>query len=462
MSSHVGSAHRAPRAASYGGEEVAALRVSWVALISTLVLVVMFIPIRRYTLPGGLPFELEPYRLLVFVVLLGWVGALLVNPRVRVNPSGLRGPITLLLLAVLGSIAVNPGNVAAEQTQVMKSLTFLLSFLLVLMLIVSVVDSREKVDRILKVLVGSGAVVAVFAILESRTDYNIFNDLGKILPFLHLNEVPEIPGRGARLRVFASAQHSIALSAAMVMLVPLAAYLAVRTKRKLWWLAVVLMLIAAVATISRTGILMLLIITAIFLFVRPADARRALPIALPALVLMHLFVPGAIGSLKSAFAPEGGLVAEQKGEAGKGGSGRVADLGPALDQAKARPVLGQGFGTRITDNGQTKANILDNQWLGTLLETGALGVLAWIWLFFRTVRRLIARGRGDPSDLGLLRTALAGSILAFAVGLFTYDAFSFIQVTYVMFILVALSCVLDRLPDETPPDRPARAEAAAA
>jgi O-antigen ligase len=140
----------------------------------------------------------------------------------------------------------------------------------------------------------------------------------------------------------------------------------------------------------------------------------------------------------------------------------VADLGPALDQAKARPVLGQGFGTRITDNGQTKANILDNQWLGTLLETGALGVLAWIWLFFRTVRRLIARGRGDPSDLGLLRTALAGSILAFAVGLFTYDAFSFIQVTYVMFILVALSCVLDRLPDETPPDRPARAEAAAA
>ena len=115
MSSHVGSAHRGPRAASSGGEDVAALRVSWVALISTLVLVVMFIPIRRYTLPGGLPFELEPYRLLVFVVLLGWVAALLVDPRVRVNPSGLRGLVTLLLLAVLGSIAVNPGNVAAER-----------------------------------------------------------------------------------------------------------------------------------------------------------------------------------------------------------------------------------------------------------------------------------------------------------------------------------------------------------
>ena len=31
---------------------------------SALVLVVLFIPIRRYTLPGGLPFQLEPYRLM--------------------------------------------------------------------------------------------------------------------------------------------------------------------------------------------------------------------------------------------------------------------------------------------------------------------------------------------------------------------------------------------------------------
>src|SRR4051794_6879545 len=30
----------------------------WQALLSALVLVVLFIPIRRYTLPGGLPFQL--------------------------------------------------------------------------------------------------------------------------------------------------------------------------------------------------------------------------------------------------------------------------------------------------------------------------------------------------------------------------------------------------------------------
>ncbi len=421
------------------------LRLSWVTMISALVLVVMFVPIRRYALPGGLPFELEPYRLLVVVVVTGWIAALLVDPRVRLRPTGLRGPLVLLIVSVLGSLAVNPAGVSAEQTQVTKSLTFLLSFLLVLVLIASVVNTRAAVDRILKVLVGAGAVVAVFAIIESRIDYNVFNDLGRVFPFLRLEDVPDVPGRGARLRVFASAQHPIALSAAMVMLVPLAAYLAVRTGRRLWWLAGGLMIVAAVATISRTGILMLAVILVVFAVLRPADARRALPIGLPLLIMMHLAIPGALGSLHAAFVPQGGLVAEQESDAGQLGSGRVADLGPALDQAAAQPVLGQGYGTRITDNNQEKANILDNQWLGTLLETGIIGVAAWIWLFARTVRRLGARARSDPSDLGLLMTGLAASITAFAVGLFTYDAFSFIQVTYIMFILVALSSVLLRV-----------------
>jgi len=449
MSSGSASGHALPRrnrdAHWVVVPEAPALRVGWVPMISVLVAVVMFIPIRRYSLPGGLPFQLEPYRLLVAAVVLGWIGALLVDPRVRLRSSGLRGPLLLLLVAVLGSIAVNPGEVGAEQTQVLKSLTFLFSFLLVLVLIVSVVQTREQVDRIIEVLVFCGGVVAFFAIIESRTDYNVFNQLGRVLPFLTLQEVPDIPGRGARLRVFASAQHSIALSAAMVMLVPLAAYLAVRTARRLWWVAGGLMLVAAVATISRTGILMLLVILIVFCFLRPADARKAMPIGLPVLIAVHLAIPGALGSLHDAFAPKGGLVAEQEYGKGQLGSGRVADLGPALTQAKQRLVLGQGYGTRVTDDNQKKDNILDNQWLGTLLETGIIGVLAWIWLFARTVRRLGARARSDPSDLGLLMTGLAASITAFAVGLFTYDAFSFIQVTYIMFILVALSAVLLRV-----------------
>ena len=39
-------------------------RIDWQVLLAGLVLVILFIPIRRFTLPAALPFELEPYRAL--------------------------------------------------------------------------------------------------------------------------------------------------------------------------------------------------------------------------------------------------------------------------------------------------------------------------------------------------------------------------------------------------------------
>lgn len=418
-------------------------RLGWVSLISTLIVVVMFIPIRRYTLPGGMPFQLEPYRLLVATLVAGWGCALLVDRRVRLRPTGLRVPLALLLVAVLGSLAVNPGNVALVQPTVIKSLTFLLSFLLVLMLIVSVIHTREEVDRLLTVLVGCGGVVGFFAIIEARTGVNVFNNLGKIFPFLQLSGLPETPERGGRARVFASAQHSIALSSMLVMLIPLAGYLAVRQRRRIWWVAAAFMLVAAVSTVSRTGVVMMVVILLVFVFLRPADARKIIPVLIPVLIVVHLLTPGAIGSLRSAFSPEGGLVAEQQAEAGRYGSGRVADLTPAFQEAGERPFLGQGYSTRTVEEGRTAA-ILDDQWLGVLLETGLVGVIAWLSIFIAVIGRLWSGARGDPSDLGLLQTALAASLMAFAIGLFTFDGFAFVQVTYVMFILIALACVIHR------------------
>ena len=51
--------------------------LQWHVLLAMLIGVILFIPIRRYTMPGALPFELEPYRLLVAFLLLGWVASLL-------------------------------------------------------------------------------------------------------------------------------------------------------------------------------------------------------------------------------------------------------------------------------------------------------------------------------------------------------------------------------------------------
>jgi predicted membrane channel-forming protein YqfA (hemolysin III family) len=58
------------------------------------------------------------------------------------------------------------------------------------------------------------------------------------------------------------------------------------------------------------------------------------------------------------------------------------------------------------------------------------------------VRRLSRAARQDDSARGWLYTGLAASIAAFAVGMATYDAFSFTQVAFVFFILFGLAGVV--------------------
>ncbi len=148
-----------------------------------------------------------------------------------------------------------------------------------------------------------------------------------------------------------------------------------------------------------------------------------------------------MGSLKNAFLPEEGLIAEQQTAYSDTASNRLADVGPALKEWWRRPYFGYGYGTRITDPADPKNNafILDNQWLGQLLEVGLAGTLALIWLFGRSLRRLAVGARGDPSPQGWLLAGIAAAIAAFAIGMITFDAFAFGQVTFLLFLLIGLS-----------------------
>jgi L-asparagine transporter-like permease len=77
-----------------------------------------------------------------------------------------------------------------------------------------------------------------------------------------------------------------------------------------------------------------------------------------------------------------------------------------------------------------------------VLETGIIGVAAWIWLLVRLVRRLSAEARRDRTDRGWLLAALAASMVAFGVSMLTYDTFSFVQVMLFFYIFVALASVI--------------------
>ena len=435
---------------------VAAYRVllSWRALIAGLALVIFFIPIKRYSLPAELPFELEPYRLFVAFILLGWAASLLVDPSVRLRRTGLEGPVALIVASILASELANPARVAELGPYVAKALTFEASFILLLFFLVSVVRRREHLDYVLKVLVVGGAIVAATVALERRFHYNVFEHLEGVVPLLRQElSFADYYNVEFRLRVLGSAQHPIAMGAAFALLLPAGLYLLITTHARRWWIPVALLFVGTIATAARTAFVMLVVGGIVLLLLRWRDLRGYVPALLPLLILTWMAAPGSVGTLRSSFFPPGGLVAEQQTVVPGNenlANNRLADIGPALQELSRKPLFGQGYGTRIAGFHEpfNNAAILDNQWLKLLLETGLVGLVAWLLLFGRVLRRLVARARSDTSADGWLAAALAASIAAFGLGMFTYDALSFIQVTFVFFILLGLASVTVNRPRE--------------
>jgi polysaccharide biosynthesis protein PslJ len=430
--------------------------VRWETLTGLILLVIFLIPIRRYSLPSSLPIVLEPYRLVVAGVMALWLAALFVDRRVRVRRSGFDGPLMVIVCAVFISLLANPKRVAEVGSHATKNLMFFISFLLVFYLVVSTVTRMRNVDRLIKLMVASGTAVALFSLIEFRTGYNVFDHFSG-LPGLQREKLPTELGdptgfsRGGRVRVYASAQHPIALGAVLTLLVPLAVYLARTSRRWYWWLAAAVSVLGVCATVSRTSIVMLLVVVAVYLWLRPRETRRLWPALIPLVVLIHVATPGTLGSIKDAFFPRGGLVAQEAQN--QVGSGRLATLWPALrHEVYPNLLFGEGFGTRVVtgDSDATpNAPILDDQWLGTLAETGIVGACAWLWLLVAYVRRLgAAAKRAGDDDRVWLYTGLAASVAAFSVAMALFDSFSFIQVTFVLYFLLALGAAILRFERE--------------
>jgi polysaccharide biosynthesis protein PslJ len=431
--------------------------LAWQTLFGLVLLVILFIPIRRYTVGGGLPFELEPYRLLLAVVLIGWLFAVCADPAVRWRATGLEWPALVVVVGILGSLALNISRVNAVSGVVVKQVTFFLTFFLIIYFVASVMERGPKLERMIRLLVAGGTVLAVLSLIEWRTGTNFFNGLHHVIPILNYVDFGDHIARGTGFRALGSAQHPIALGAALVMLIPLTVYLYRRDDHVVWLVCGALLTLGSFASGSRTAAIMLVVLLVTFLWIKRQETLRLLPMLLPLVIVIQVVMPGTLGTFRAILQPSY-LVREQSQELGSG-SGRIADLGPSLSEWSQKPLLGQGFGTRVVSTSlgpgdvgsggtvvASDVQILDNQWLTTLLEIGALGVLGLLWLFCRAVRRLARRARSDPGPDGWLATSLAAALAAFAVGMLTFDAFAFIQVTFLAFIMLGFTAVLTREP----------------
>jgi O-antigen ligase len=195
-----------------------------------------------------------------------------------------------------------------------------------------------------------------------------------------------------------------------------------------------------IAAVSRTSIVSLAVMTVAAVLLRPQLLPKVVLYGGIALLAAFTISARNIVAMVSELTDPQALIASQMTSPGWTGSGRLADLGPSLAEAASSPVVGTGLGSRVTMGDGANALILDDQYLTTLLESGALGVAALLVLMLVPFGRLAALSRRidvDPDRQDLALAAALG-ILGYAVSLAFFDAFSFIQTLLMFFVLLAI------------------------
>ncbi len=427
---------------------------SWVGGLGILVAVVMFIPVRRYALPIPLPFELEPYRV-VLVLLLGATAAALLLDRSRPwRPVAFGWPIGIFAAAMLVSIPVN-GTALVEQSLGGTAVGAVVNWVLMLSVFYitrQILSTERIVMGLLAALVWCGTIVALLAIAERVTRVNLFWRLNSFLPLEVIADESEAYRAGG-FRSFGSSQHPIALSVMLCLLIAVAIYLAAYggrphnpiNRRILYGIAVVILIGGVLSAVSRTAIVVLAVMFLLTLLLRPWLGITLFALGLPALAIGTAVLPKVFDTLIGSFFDFDALIASQYTSAGFRGAGRLADLEPSLAQAAAHPFFGTGLGSRIVTGDDQNAFILDNQVLGTLLETGAVGVAGLaVFILAPAIMMLVwayTSARYEPR-YALLALTLVIVSGGYATALFFFDAFGFYQTFFVYLMLLAVGAWL--------------------
>ena len=288
--------------------------------------------------------------------------------------------------------------------------------------------TRAALDRFLRVLVVGGACIAALGILQFFAGIDLASYIH--IPGLVANHPFGLSGERSNFRrVTATTLHPIEFGVVLSLILPVALHFALqsptRRQRRQAMLCSSLIIIALPMTVARSAMVGLGVGLAVILPTWSSRHRTYALIAAPFFAVgIKLAKPGLLGTIKSLFLHAGQDPSIQN---------RVGDYTAAGHYISQSPIIGRGFFTFLPEIYRT----LDNQYMGTLIESGILGLAALLSLMIvgisvaATVRKRVR----DTATRSLAQALLASMAVAL-VTFFTFDAFAFPMATGVMFILL--------------------------
>lgn len=422
-------------------------------VLAVLVVVLLGVPSELIVAPLGAAGT--PAQILGIGLLVLWLVSRLAR---REGVEGI-GPVKWLLLALVVAVllsyirGVGQPLSMAEKNSADRAMLTLAAWSGIALAVADGFESRARLDRLLRLVSVGVVAIAVLGMIQFFFGIDIAHLFS--IPGLSTNHAfGSLVQRSDFRRVSGTTLHPIEFGVVLSMVLPLIIHYAIqagRGTRWWWWCSAALVAFALPMSVARTAMLggVVALSIAFWSWPRGVKARVALLIP-PGLVAMSVAVPGLLGTIRGLFV---------NASTDPSTIGRLEDYDAVWYYFTQAPVTGRGIGTFIPSIYRT----LDNQYLGTLVETGLVGLLALLALLVGGVLTAgVIRERSTDGPERSLAVALAAGISVPTISFVTFDGLAFPMCAGLTFLLLGAVAALwridlrQRVPAGAVVERPAR------
>ncbi|HYJ21163.1 MAG TPA: O-antigen ligase family protein [Solirubrobacterales bacterium] len=409
-------------------------------LLAGFLVMIFLVPFEAIHLDVSLPVSSDLDRFVVAGLVAAFALGGLIGNRERIVRSRPRGWATGLIafaFVTVASIAVNVDRITnlGEWEVAQKRLAVLaalIAFAVVVTLTLRVAELRKfaVLIAVLATITGSATII------EQRTGTNLFYDVATEVfdPIATVDPAPTSAvgvELGDRPMVVGPTRHALSVASMLGMALPFAVVLAAVAPslrgRLLWVLAACVIVTATLITQRKSGAVVPAFALLALFVLRPRQLLRLAPVGIVALAIGLVLSGGAFNSVS-------GLLNSADADST---AGRTSDYPAVVPDLLSNPLLGRGYGTLDSSRGDIY-RIFDNQYLGQLYQTGALGLMAFLALIITPLVVVRSVLRSDHPLRGPPALAAGAGCLAFGVSTALYDVLSFLGAPYLFLFLAAM------------------------
>lgn len=403
-------------------------------LVRALAFCIFFFPSSMVIKPVGAAGTVP--MLLGTIIFVLWICSVLFGLH---DPMAFRHPgrvsLAALFLGICASYSALYAGISGASTEAARSsadrwLILLMATAGIVLVIGEVVRTLDDAMVLTRALLAGAFFCCLVAIVQFFFHINPMEWFQYAMPGFSYNggDTP-FQARGALVRVAGSTFHSIELAVVAAMLLPLSIWRLIYDRQG--WIGfkmagTMLLVFAIASTVSRSGILGLMVGISVFIPFLPKIPRIWALLASP-VVLGGLFlsVPGLITTLTETVSSS---------NSDPSISTRTNNYPRVESMVAERPWLGAGPGNYQADSA---IHILDNEYLNAAVTLGLLGLLAiTIYLLVPGVTTIMAARAAQTPQLKSLAGAVGAGALVAATCSLTFDSLSFpvFALTYPVFI----------------------------